>query len=497
MKRIAATALATFLQALPAVGQEWPTKGVRIIVPFAAGATPDLVARLIADDLHQKLGHTFIVENKPGASGNTGTDAVAKANPDGATIRVSIGGPLAINPLLFGKLPYDPKKDLTLITMLATQPSVLAINANLGVDNVHALIDLIKRNPGKYNFGSIGTGSLSHLAMEAIAIQSGTQLVHVPYSSSPQAVTALIRDDVQMACLPAISVVPQVHSGAIKILAVSTAKRSALLPDIPTLKEAGIDVEADAWMGMIGPAGLPETMVTRIGDRAKEALMSAATRDKLAAQFMEPIPGAPAEFRKRIEADVARWKPVIEARILRSIRLPGDGRSRDPILRSAELEVYARLDFLDIEIGVRCVGRRRRGREIERLRSEAEIVVFDAHGPVVGERVFEAGADGPAGAHEGGACVVPEHVGEAAVVLREGNAALAVDEQTVEGGADAAGDGRRPVRRAVDGVADGIGTLALESEPGPAEIALDTEHQHVQLIIGADLAAAEEARAVE
>ena len=255
MKRYAAAFIAVLL-AVPALAQDWPSKSVKIIVPFAAGATPDLVARLVADALHQKLGQTFIVENRPGASGNIGTDAVAKAEPDGSTIGVSIGGPLAINTLLFGKLPYDPNKDLALITMLVTQPSVLAINGDLGVSGVAQLVDLIRRNPGKYNFGSIGTGSLSHLAMEAIAIKSGTQLVHVPYASSPQAMTALIRNEVQMACLPATTVVPQASTGAVKILAVSTAERSALLPNIPTLKESGVDVEADAWMGLIGPAGL-------------------------------------------------------------------------------------------------------------------------------------------------------------------------------------------------------------------------------------------------
>ncbi len=159
---------------------------------------------------------------------------------------------------MFSDLPYDPKKDLALITMLVTQPSALAVNTSLGVNTHAELIDLIAHNPGKYAYGSIGTGSLSQLAMEAIALKSGTQLVHVPYSSSPQAMTALIRNDVQMVCLPAISVVPQLGSGKVKILAVTTAERSALLPGIPTLKEAGIDVEADAWMGLIAPAGLPE-----------------------------------------------------------------------------------------------------------------------------------------------------------------------------------------------------------------------------------------------
>ena len=286
-------------------------------MPFAAGATPDLVARLVADVLHQKLGQTFIVENRPGASGNIGTDAVAKAEPDGSTIGVSIGGPLAINTLLFGKLPYDPNKDLTLITMLVTQPSVLAINGELGVNGVAQLVDLIRRNPGKYNFGSIGTGSLSHLAMEAIAIKSGTQLVHVPYASSPQAMTALIRNEVQMACLPAITVVPQASTGAVKILAVSTAERSALLPNIPTLKELGIDVEADAWMGLIGPAGLrPPRSTASISWSATLSPRRRSARNS-PTQLMEPIPDTPADFRARINADLARWKPVIEAAHIR------------------------------------------------------------------------------------------------------------------------------------------------------------------------------------
>ena len=313
MKRIVIAAMVILSGTIFAAAQEWPTKLVKIVVPFAAGATPDVVARLIADDLQTRLNQAFIVENRPGASGNTGTDAVAKAEPDGATIGVSIGGPLAINTALFPKLPYDPRKDLTLITLLVTQPSVLAVNSAVGVTDTQALVDVIRRNPGKYAFGSIGAGSLSQLAMEAIALKSGTQLVHVPYPSSPQAVTALLRNDVQMVCLPAISIMPQLHSGAIKVLAVSTAKRSPLLPDIPTLKEAGIDVEADAWSGLIAPAGIPKAMIARIGQLVGQAVTAPVVRDKLAAQFMTPIPGSAAEFRAVIDADIARWSPVIAA----------------------------------------------------------------------------------------------------------------------------------------------------------------------------------------
>ena len=313
MKRAMLAALAVLFCTAAASAQQWPTAPVRIVVPFGAGATPDLVARMIADYLHDKSQVPFIVENKPGASGNTGTDAVAKAAPDGSTIGISIGGPLAINTLLFGNLPYDPKKDLSLITMLVTQPSALAVNTSLGVDTTRELIDLIARNPGKYAYGSIGTGSLSQLAMEAIALKKGTQLVHVPYSSSPQAMAALIRNDVQMVCLPAISVVPQVSSGKVKILAVTTAERSALLPGIPTLKEAGIDVEADAWSGLIAPAGISDVMTERIRALVTEAIGSRAIREKLTAQLMEPIPDTPAQFRARIDADIARWTPIIEA----------------------------------------------------------------------------------------------------------------------------------------------------------------------------------------
>jgi tripartite-type tricarboxylate transporter receptor subunit TctC len=282
-------------------------------VPFGPGSTPDVVARLIADQLQKTLGQPFVIENKPGASGNTGTDAVAKAAPDGYTIGVSIGGPLAINTLLFSKLPYDPKTDIAPITQLVTQPSALAVNSSVKVNSVAELVALLKSEPGKFNFGSIGNGSLSHLAMEAIALQSGTKLVHLPYPSSPAAMTAIIRGDVQMGCLPAIAVTPHAATGSVKILAVSTAKRSPYLPQIPTLKEAGIDVDADAWMGMIAPAHTPEAIVARLQRAVVEALGTAAIRDKLAAQLMEPVGNSPAEFRARIDSEIVRWAPVIRA----------------------------------------------------------------------------------------------------------------------------------------------------------------------------------------
>ena len=297
----------------PAPAQEWPAKTVRIIVPFGGGSTPDIVARLLAERLQQKLGASFIIENKPGASGNLGTDAVAKAEPDGHTIGISIGGPLAINTLLFSKLPYDPSRDIAAITQLVTMPSIVAVNSSLGVNTVPELIALLKKEPGKYNFGSIGNGSLSHLAMEAIAQKSGTSMVHIPYPGSPQAVTALIRGDVQMACLPGISVTSQATNPAIKMLAVSLAKRSAYLPDLPTLKENGIDVEADTWMGLIAPAGTASAIIDKINKEVAEALHIPAIKEKLATQLMEPVGNSPAAFRAHIDAEITRWAPVIKA----------------------------------------------------------------------------------------------------------------------------------------------------------------------------------------
>ncbi|MGE3147276.1 MAG: Bug family tripartite tricarboxylate transporter substrate binding protein [Pseudorhodoplanes sp.] len=319
MKKLA-LALAALIWALaPAVAQsttqDWPAKTVKIFVPFGPGSTPDIVARLLADQLKAKYPDSvFVVENKPGASGNTGTDAVAKAEPDGATIGISIGGPLAINTLLFSKLPYDPAKDIAPVTQLVTMPSALVVNTSLGVNNVAELIALLKKEPGKYNFGSIGNGSLSHLAMEGIALKSGTKMVHVPYQGSPAAMTAVLRNDVQMACLPAISVTPHANSGApVKILAVSLPRRSAYLPTIPTLKESGVDVEADTWMGLIAPGGTPVAMVDKINKDIVAAIRSPAVKEKLATQLMEPVGNSPAEFRAVIEAEKARWAPIVKA----------------------------------------------------------------------------------------------------------------------------------------------------------------------------------------
>ena len=291
----------------------WPPKVVKIVVPYAPGSTPDLVGRIVADDLQTRHpGASFIVENKPGAGGNIGTDAVAKSAPDGATFGVSLGGPLAINTLLFSKLPYDPAKDIAPVTMLTSLPSVLVVPASLNVNTVAEFIAALKRDGAKLAFGSIGAGSLSHLTMEAVAQRAGASMIHIPYGGSPQAVTAVIRGDVQAACLPAIAVTPQLASGQVKILAVATAQRSRFLPNVPTLKESGIDVESDAWNALIAPAGTPPAIIAQVNDEVHDALTRPSVRERLETQMIEPTPSTPAALRARMDAEIKLWSDVIK-----------------------------------------------------------------------------------------------------------------------------------------------------------------------------------------
>jgi tripartite-type tricarboxylate transporter receptor subunit TctC len=306
--------LAALLWCAPAAAQDWPSRQVTIVVPFIAGSTPDSLARIVAESLQQRLAQPFLIENRPGASGNTGTAAVAKAAPDGHTLGVSIVGPLVINHLLFAKMPYETAKDIAPITILASQPSVLTIAPTVAADSVESLIAAIKREPDKFTYGSIGRGSLSHLTMASLAMKAGVTVVHLPFPGSPAAVTALLRGDVQMATLPAASVAPQAGPGKLKLLAVTSPQRSALFPDLPTLREAGIaGVEADAWVGLIAPAGTSDAVLANIHKAVVATLAEPALVEKLKAQFMVPIANSPDAFRAVLKEEQDRWAPIIAA----------------------------------------------------------------------------------------------------------------------------------------------------------------------------------------
>ena len=292
--------------------QEWPKSPVRVIVPFAPASTPDFVARAVGERLGVRFGKPMVVENKPGAAGNIGTDVIAKAAPDGQTIGVSIAGPLAVNALLFRKMPYDATRDLEFVTIAATQPAVLVVANKLTVSDTQGLIGLLQKNPGKYSFASVGAGSISHLAMEAMSARTGADLVHAAFAGSGAAALAVITGEVDMALLPASAVMPHIKAGKMKGLAVAAAKRSALLPELPTLAEAGVDdLRADAWIGFIVPAKTPAAIVKRLHDEIAAILAEPALREKLKLQYMDVVANSPAEFRDVVAADIARWKPVI------------------------------------------------------------------------------------------------------------------------------------------------------------------------------------------
>jgi tripartite-type tricarboxylate transporter receptor subunit TctC len=294
--------------------QTWPTGNVRFIVPFAAGSSPDIIARLIGEKLQQRSGKAFIIENRPGASGNTGTDAVAKAPADGSVIGISLFGPMAMNTVLMKSMPYDPFKDIAPVTMLSYQPSVLAVSNELGVNSVKELVDLLKKNPGKYNYASIGRGSLSHLSMELIAAKSGTQVVHVVFGGSPQAAQAVMQNDVQMTVLPAVSVVPLASDGKMKILAVTEPKRSVFLPNVPTFAEAGIDgVEASAWNALIAPPDTPPAMLDEMHNQVVSVLIDPELIAKFAAQMIETRTSTPQQLKKFVRDEFDRWSAVVKS----------------------------------------------------------------------------------------------------------------------------------------------------------------------------------------
>ncbi|MBX9590579.1 MAG: hypothetical protein K2X43_14830 [Hyphomonadaceae bacterium] len=313
LRKLFAAVLGLALSA-PLSAQGWPERAVTIVVPFIAGSTPDMIARIVAERLQAKLNQPFVIENKAGASGNTGTAAVAKAAPDGHTLGVSIVGPLVINALLFAKMPYETARDIAPITILAAQPSILVTNREVGARSVTDLLGRMARDPDNFTYGSIGRGSLSHLAMESLAAKAGAKVVHLPFAGSPATVTALLRGDVQMAVLPAAAVVSLGRDGKLTMLAVTSPQRSPLLPDLPTLREAGIaGVEADAWVGLIAPAGTPEATLAKIHADVIAVLAEAAVVDRLKPQFMVPVANTPAQFRAVLKAEHDRWAPIIQA----------------------------------------------------------------------------------------------------------------------------------------------------------------------------------------
>jgi tripartite-type tricarboxylate transporter receptor subunit TctC len=299
----------------------WPNKPVRIVVPFAAGGTTDILARALAPELQRAFGQPFVVDNKPGAGGNNGAAEVAKSAPDGYTLLMGTVGTHAINPSLYPKMPYDHVKDFAPITLVAGVPNVLVISPvsaqKYGINSVADLVKALKANPGKLNMASSGNGTSIHLAGELFKTMTGTFMVHIPYRGSGPALMDLIGGnmDVMFDNLP--SAMPQIKGGKLKALAVTSATRSAALPDVPTVAEVGGPAlkgfEASSWFGLLAPAGTPADIVNRIQVETAKALGTPALKERLLAQGAIPSGNTPAEFAKLIDAETKKWAQVVKA----------------------------------------------------------------------------------------------------------------------------------------------------------------------------------------
>ncbi len=297
----------------------WPSKPVRIVVPFAPGGTTDILARAVAPELSKVFGQTFIVDNRGGAGGNLGADLVAKATPDGYTLLMGTVGTHGINKSLYARLPYDPQKDFAPITLVAGVPNVMVMNTEkakaMGINNVMDFIQYAKTHPGQLNMASSGNGTSIHLAGELFKSKTGIFMTHIPYTGSGPALMGLVSGtvDVMFDNLP--SAMALIKAGKLKAFAVTSSQRSTALPDVPTIEEAGKlkGFEATSWFGLLAPAGTPSDIVLRIQQETAKALSLPNIKEKLLAQGAIPSGNTPQEFAALIDAEIKKWAPVVKA----------------------------------------------------------------------------------------------------------------------------------------------------------------------------------------
>lgn len=300
----------------PAVAQEaaWPARqALTLIVPFGAGSSPDTMARVVAEEAGKTLKQTIVIQNRPGASGNLGTDQIAKAKPDGYTFGVSITGPLVNNTVIYKNLPYNPATDITPLTLAVHQYNVLVVPANSPVKNLADLVAQMKKPDAKLNFPSTGAGTVSHLAVELLLDRVGGKALHVPYKSSPDAVTSLLGGDTNFAALPPVAVMPMIKDGRLRAIAAVAAKRLSFLPEVPTVAEQGYPgVEGSGWIGFVAPAGVPADIKTKLNAALTKALASPEVGQRLKTMYMEPAPTTPDEFGQYMREELQRWSPLIK-----------------------------------------------------------------------------------------------------------------------------------------------------------------------------------------
>jgi tripartite-type tricarboxylate transporter receptor subunit TctC len=292
--------------------QGYPSKTVRIIAPFAAGSTIDILGRLIAPKLFEALGQPVIVEDRPGAGGMIGLDFVAKSPPDGHTLVIGALGPLAMNPALYAKTPFDPVKDFSAVSLLATGPVVIVVHPSIPAGTVKDLVELAKKRPGQLNFGSPGVGSSPHLTGELFKLITKTDIVHVPYKGNAEAITDLIGGQLSVVFTGVPPVIPLAKAGKVRVLATTGKQRLANLPDVPTIREAGIEgADVLIWYGVVAPAATPKDVVARLNREIVKIMALPDVREKFAQQGVDPASSTPEEFAQLIRDEVARWSKVI------------------------------------------------------------------------------------------------------------------------------------------------------------------------------------------
>jgi len=297
-----------------AAAQDYPTRPIKLVVPFPAGGPNDIIARVVADKMSDLLHQPIIIDNRGGAGGVVGTDAVAKATPDGYTIGIASAGAIAISASLVESVPYDATKDLTPITLVATVPELLVVGEQLPVTSFGDLIALAKAEPGKLNFGSSGPGSMPHLAGELLKINAKIDITHVPYRGAAPAVTDLLAGNIQMIFLDAPALLPQIKAGKFRALAAASKQRVPTVPDVPTMEELGLaSVDAENWYGMIGPRGLPNAIIDKLNATAAAALNDRAVIDTLAPQGANLIGNKPDQFGAFIKREIDKWAVVVKA----------------------------------------------------------------------------------------------------------------------------------------------------------------------------------------
>lgn len=291
--------------------QSYPLRVVRMVSPFPAGGVNDTVGRIIAERLSRALGQQVIVENRPGAGGNIGTDFVAKAAPDGYTILSGGMGSLVMNPLI-AKVPYDPIKDFAPVILVAESPNVLCVHPSLPVRSVKELISLARARPGELNYGSGGTGSNPHLSGALFNQMAKVNIVHIPYRGSILATTDLIAGQVHMAFLPMPVSLSHIQNKKLRAVGVTGKRRSPFLKDVPTIDEQGLrGYEVSPWYGVLAPAGTSQAIVNQLNAAINKALQTAEIKEKLAAYGAEPVGGSPEDYAKTLQEDLAKWREVI------------------------------------------------------------------------------------------------------------------------------------------------------------------------------------------